>query len=173
MDGARLDSHRYYRSSSQFPHNFSLSYSDEPAIGFHQISEEPMLKLIYTETSLHLELLTSDLEEWIEHRLLFATSIGQKIFVSAEKATFLLPSFICEATALNLYLYREGVQSVSGSQCDLDRVEIELTGYWLATDLDSAEGIFATQLPDRVESYLWQLWNSANNHSVTTDRALG
>ena len=132
-----------------------------------------MLKLIYTETSLHLELLTSDLEEWIEQRLIFDTSIGQKTLTSAEKATFLLPSLVCEATALNLYLHREGVQGVSVDRCDLDRVEIELTGYWLSTDLDSAEGIFVTQLPDRVESYLWQLWYSANNHSVTSDWAIG
>ncbi|WP_309741597.1 MULTISPECIES: alr0857 family protein [unclassified Chamaesiphon] len=132
-----------------------------------------MLKLIYTETSLHLELLTSDLEEWIEQRLIFDTSIGQKTLTSAEKATFLLPSLVCEATALNSYLDREGVQGVSVDRCDLDRVEIELPGYWLATDLDSAEGIFVTQLPDRVESYLWQLWDSAHNHSVTSDRAIG
>jgi hypothetical protein len=170
---AKLDSYRDRLPSSQFPHNFSLSYSDEPAIRFHQTSEAPMLKLIYTETSLHLELLTSDLEEWIEQRLLFGTSIGQKTFASAQKATFLLPSSICEATALNLLLYREGAQSVGVDLCDLDRVEIELTGYWLARDVDSVEGIFASQLPDRVESYLWQLWNSANNHSITSDRAIG
>jgi hypothetical protein len=118
-------------------------------------------------------LLSSDLEEWIEQRLIFATSIGQTIFASAEKATFLLPSLICEATATSLYLYREGVQTVSVSQCDLDRVEIGLSGYWLSRDLDSVEGIFATQLPDRVESYLWQLWYSANSQSVTSDRAIG
>ena len=132
-----------------------------------------MLKLIYTETSLHLELLTSDLEQWIEQRSIFSTSIGEPIFASAENATFLLPLLICEPTAISLYLHHQGVQSVTVNHCDLDRVEIGLTGYWLSTDLNSAEGIFVTQLPDRVESYLSQLWHSANSHSVTSDRAIG
>jgi hypothetical protein len=121
-----------------------------------------MLKLIYTETALHFELLTAEVEEWVEQRLVFATSTGETVFVSSEKASFLLPEPICEATAANFYLHHQGVKTVTVNQCDLDRVEIGLTGYWLSTDLDSAEGVFVTQLPDRVELYLWQLWCSAN-----------
>ncbi len=132
-----------------------------------------MLKAIYTETNIHLELLTADLEDWIEQRLLFATSTGEILLTSAEKATFLLPETICEATAVNFYLHNQGVDSVTVHRCDLDRVEIGLTGYWLSTDLDSAEGIFVTQLPDRVESYLWELWFSSNYHSFASDGAIG
>jgi hypothetical protein len=132
-----------------------------------------MLKLIYTETSLQLERLTADLDGWIEQRSGFHTSIGQIIFASVEKVSFLLPSLICEPTAIRLYLHREGVQSVTANYCDLDRVEIGLTGYWLSRDLESVEGIFVTQLPDRVESYLSQLWWSANSQSAIGDRAIG
>ncbi len=131
-----------------------------------------MLKLIYTEAAPHLELLTSNLDDWVEQRLGFATSTGEKIFVSAEKASFLLP-LVCEATALNFYLARENVTTVKASKCDLDRVEIELTGYWLSNRLHSAEGIFITRLPDRVESYLWELWYGANHRSVASDGAIG
>ncbi len=132
-----------------------------------------MLKLIYTETSLHLELLNSDLDRWIDLRSRLYTSIGQTIFASAQTATFLLPSLICEPTAMSLYLHCQGVQSVSVDRIDFDRVEIGLTGYWLSTDFDSVEGIFVTKLPDRVESYLSELWCSANSQSVTSDRAIG
>jgi hypothetical protein len=132
-----------------------------------------MLKLIYTEAAPHLELLTSNLEDWVEQRLGFATSIGEKTFVSAVKASFLLPELVCEATALNFYLDRENVTTVKASKCDLDRVEIELTGYWLSNRMHSAEGIFITRLPDRVESYLWELWYSANRRSVASDGAIG
>ena len=121
-----------------------------------------MLKLTYTEATLHLELITANLEKWIEQRLIFATSVGETMFVSSEKATFLLPDLICEATAANFYLHRQGVKSVTVNRCDLDRVEVGLTGDWLCRNTNSAEGIFVTQLPDRVESYLWQLWSSAN-----------
>lgn len=132
-----------------------------------------MLKLIYTETALHLELLTADLDNWIEQRLIFATSIGEMLVANAEKANFLLPESICEAEAVKFYLHNQGVESVTAHRCDLDRIEIGLTGYWLSTHTDSAEGIFVSQLPDRVESYLWQLWVSANSHSFASDGAIG
>ena len=132
-----------------------------------------MLKLIYTETALHLELVTADLDDWIEQRLTFATSISETLFANAEKANFLLPESICEAEAVNFYLHNQGVESVTAHRCDLDRIEIGLTGYWLSTHTDSAEGIFVSQLPDRVESYLWQLWVSANSHSFASDGAIG
>ncbi|WP_295616617.1 alr0857 family protein [Chamaesiphon sp. GL140_3_metabinner_50] len=132
-----------------------------------------MLKLIYTEAAPHFELLTSNLEDWVEQRLRFATSMGEEIFVSAETASFLLPEVVCEATALNFYFDRENVTTVTASKCDLDRVEIELDGYWLSDREYSAEGIFITRLPDRVESYLWQLWHNAERQSVASDGAIG
>jgi hypothetical protein len=132
-----------------------------------------MLKLIYTETSLHLELLNSDLDLWLEQRSRLYTSIGHTIFASAETASFLLPSVVCEPIAMSLYLHCQGVQGVTVERVDLDRVEIGLTGYWLSTNFDSIEGIFVTQLPDRIESYLSELWCSANSQSVTSDRAIG
>jgi hypothetical protein len=121
-----------------------------------------MLKLIYTETALHFELLTADLEDWVEERLVFATSTGETMFVNSERANFLLPEPICDATAVKFYLHHQGVKTVTVTRCDLDRVEIGLKGYWLSADPNDAEGIFVTQLPDRVELYLWQLWCSAN-----------
>jgi hypothetical protein len=101
-----------------------------------------MLKLIYTETDLHMELLTTDLEDWVKQRLLFSDSTGEIIFLSSSTASFLLPTTICEATAIN---------------------------YWLATDPGSDRGIFVTQLLDRVEFYLWQLWCSGNSRSILSD----
>ena len=86
-----------------------------------------MLKLIYTETDLHMELLTANLEDWVKQRLLFSDSTGEIIFLSSETASFLLPTTICEATAINFYLYHQGAKTVTANCCDLDRVEIGLT----------------------------------------------
>jgi hypothetical protein len=132
-----------------------------------------MLKLIYTETAPYLELLTAHLEDWVEQRLLFAIGTGEQLFVSAEQASFLLPDLVCDLKAASLYLQQAGVQTVTVQRCDLDRVEIGLTGYWLATHSDCAEGIFVTQLPERVESYLWQLWCHANSPSIASNGAMG
>lgn len=128
-----------------------------------------MLKLIYTETDLHMELLTADLQEWVEKRLLFSNSTGEIAFLSYEAASFLLPTTICEATAINFYLHHQGATTVTASYCDLDSIEIGLSGYWLSPDPDSDRGIFVTQLSDRVELYLWQLWCSGNSRSVISD----
>ena len=131
-----------------------------------------MLKLIYTETDLHMELLTANLEDWVMQRLLFSDSTGEIIFLSSETASFLLPTTICEATAINFYLYHQGAKTVTANCCDLDRVEIGLTGYWLSTDPNSAQGIFVTKLLDRVEFYLWQLWCSGNSQLGMIDRVV-
>ena len=131
-----------------------------------------MLKLIYTETDPHMELLTTDLEDWVEQQLLFSNSTGEIIFLSSETASFLLPTTICEATAINFYLYHQGAKTVTANCCDLDRVEIGLTGYWLSTDPNSAQGVFVTQLLDRVEFYLWQLWCSGNSRSAMSNRVV-
>jgi hypothetical protein len=128
-----------------------------------------MLKLIYTETDVHIELLTANLEDWVEQRLLFSNSTGEITFLSSGTASFLLPTTICEATAINFYLHHQGATSVTASYCDLDSIEIGLSGYWLSPDPDSDQGIFVTQLPERVESYLWQLWCSGNGRSVMSD----
>jgi hypothetical protein len=45
-----------------------------------------MLKLIYTETDVHIELLTANLEDWIEQRLLFSNSTGEITFLSSGTA---------------------------------------------------------------------------------------
>jgi hypothetical protein len=125
-----------------------------------------MLKLIYTETDLHMELLTTDLEDWVEQRLLFSDTTGEIIFLSSATAGFLLPTTICEATAINFYLHHQGATTVTANYCDLDSIKIGLTGYWLSPDPNSAQGIFVTQLLDRVEFYLWQLWCNGNSRSI-------
>jgi hypothetical protein len=137
-----------------------------------------MLKFIYTDAPLYLELLNVELADWVKQRQMFAASMGEFLSTTAERATFLVPDLICEVTAINFYLHQEGVKNVTVHRCDFDQLEITLTGYWLSTDVDStyadnAEGIFITQLPDRVESYLWQLWHTAHNRLLDRDEAIG
>lgn len=132
-----------------------------------------MLKFIYTEAALYLELLSVDLADWVEQRRIFAATTGELMSISEERATFLVPDLICEVTAVNFYLYNEGVKNVTVHRCDFDQLEVTLTGYWLSTHVDSAEGVFITQLPDRVESYLWQLWHTANSRLIDYDEAIG
>jgi hypothetical protein len=132
-----------------------------------------MLKLIYTEAEPYLECLTDNLEAWVEQRLLFAIGTGEQIFVSWEQASFLLPDLVCDITMAKLHIQSAEANTVSVHRCDLDRVEIGLSGYWISSNTDSAEGIFVTQLPADIESYLWQLWCRAHDLAAASNGAIG
>lgn len=123
-----------------------------------------MLKFIYTEAGIHLERLDANLGDWIQSRLAFGKGY-EHLTVRAERAFFLLPR-ICEIVMLDLYLRCDRVQTVTIDSCDEDYVEIGLSGYWLSVDADVAEGIFVSQLPDRIESYLYQLYSTAKDPLV-------
>jgi hypothetical protein len=122
-----------------------------------------MLKIIYSETGLHLEILTVDRNDWITDRIQFATSIGERLTVSKTRAAFSLPQPIWKVEAC---LQMAGTNNVTVQPCDLDYVEVGLIGDWISTDRDSEEGIFIARLPDRVEFCLWELWQVAKEELV-------
>ena len=126
-----------------------------------------MLKIIYSETGSHLELLSANREDWISRRIEFAMSVGESMMISQQRATFLLPIPMCDVTALDFHLCSDGETTVTLHQCDCDYVEIGLDGKWLCPDIDSDEGILIAQLPDRTELYLWQLWHAATQELVS------
>jgi hypothetical protein len=137
-----------------------------------------MLKFIYTETALHLEVLSVDLADWVEQRHMFAASTGESLSISSERAAMLLPNPSGQVAEVARYLHDEKVTDVTVYPCDIDRLEIAFAGYWLcgAVDLvdgDFVEGIFITQLSQRVEAYLWQLWYAENYQLVAGDGVMG
>ena len=139
---------------------------------------KPMLKFIYTETALHLELLSVDLADWVKQRRRFAASTGEFISMSAQRATMLLPAPLNKVTEVERYIHLEGVRNVTIHHCDLDHMELAFTGDWLSTQTEIVEpelveGIFVTQLTDRVEAYVWQLWYAANCLLVAGDGVMG
>ena len=119
-----------------------------------------MLKIIYTETGLHLERLPVDLKQWITRRIKFATSVGEPMIVSKQRATFPLPSPVCELPAVDLALPDPISNTMTIDRCDLDYVEVGLNGYWLSTHSNSAEGIFVCQQTEKIELFLWQMWQA-------------
>jgi hypothetical protein len=139
-----------------------------------------MLKIIYAETGQHLEPIPAESptaklrqrDDWIAARIEFAQSIGQTLLVSQERATFMLPNSIANVTEIDYCLNRLGAEMVTVDCCDLGWVEIELAGSWIYTEVDRAEGVFITEQPDPVESYLLQLWEVAKVELVTAEREI-
>jgi hypothetical protein len=125
-----------------------------------------MLKVIYNSTSIYLDILNIDLADWVEQRRIFAVSTGESLTIGAGRASILLPDAVCPLDEVSDYLKQERVKNVALCRSDYDNVEIVLTtGYWLSLansiDADFTEGVFVTELLDRGEVYLWELWYTA------------
>jgi hypothetical protein len=139
-----------------------------------------MLKIIYAETGQHLEPIPAESpaaklrqrDDWIAERIKFAQSIGQTLLVSQERATFMLPNSIGDVTEIDNCLNSLGAERVTVACCDLGWVEIELAGSWISTDVDRAEGVFVTEQPEPVESYLLTLWEVAKVELVTYEQSI-
>jgi hypothetical protein len=122
-----------------------------------------MLKLIYTETDLHIEKLSASLEEWVSQRVLLALRVGNKISVEPTGASFGLSTSLAGWPELEHLIGREASEVVSLSVCDDELIEIGLEGYWLCQNPLSEEGVFVTHLPVIIENTLLAMWETFNN----------
>jgi hypothetical protein len=122
-----------------------------------------MLKLIYTETDLHMEKLSASLEEWVSQRVLLALRVGTKISVEPTGASFGLSTSLAGWPELEKLIGREASEAVSLSVCDDELIEIGLEGYWLCQNPVNEEGVFVTHLPPIVEKTLLDMWEIFNS----------
>lgn len=120
-----------------------------------------MLKLTYTETSFHLELLAQSLEEWVQGRVILSLRVGQRFLVEPTTASFLLPRELPELSFLQAAADLERNDAIAIGLCDASHVEVSLQGTWIAALEQSVEGVFVTALSDRTEFFLLTLWQQA------------
>jgi hypothetical protein len=123
-----------------------------------------MLKLIYTETDLHIEKLATSVEEWISQRVLLALRVGSRIMVEPTSASFGLATNLAGWSELEHLIGQEASETVTLSMCDADLIEIGLEGYWLAENTQQDEGVFVAHLPTKLESSLLAMWESYMHH---------
>lgn len=130
-----------------------------------------MLKLIYTETSFHLERLTQPVEDWVTQRVILALRVGQSIYVEPSTASFLLPANLPGVDLLKAEVKRDNSEIIAITVCDSEYIEVSLSGSWLAVGIDSQEGVFVTAISDsplsdrsnsRTEFFLEKLWQEAH-----------
>ncbi len=121
-----------------------------------------MLKLIYTETDLHMEKLSASVEEWVSQRVLLALRVGNKISVEPTGASFGLSTSLAGWPELEHLIGQEAHDTVSLSVCDDELIEIGLEGYWLCQNPVSEEGVFVTHLPSIIENTLLAMWETFN-----------
>ena len=117
-----------------------------------------MLKLIYTETGLHLERLAVSLETIVTQRTILALRLGQSLYVETSRAAFLLPADLPEIASLEAALSQEQGDAIALCPVDDDYVEVSLRGVWVANDRQAEEGMFLSVVRDRSEFFIYKLW---------------
>ena len=130
-----------------------------------------MLKLTYIETGFYLEYLPQSLEEWVFSRVVLSLRVGRKLLVEPSTASFLLPADlssykVLREAELHRKLCVQPLQAADESETeaiavcvgDAEYIEVSLKGTWLATDEESAEGVFVAALGEHTEFFLLKLW---------------
>lgn len=117
-----------------------------------------MLKLNYTEVGLYMERVMTAPELLIAQRVVLAMRLGQPLHVEPGRASFLLPADIPELELLETVLQRKDKTSASIVPVDDKFVEISLYGSWVAETQEAHEGMFLTVMSDRVEFFIYKLW---------------
>jgi hypothetical protein len=123
-----------------------------------------MLQLSYTEDGLYMERVVSSPELAIAQRVILAMRLGQSLQVEPGHASFLLPADVPELEQLELSLRQECRGRVTVTPVDDEFVEVGLSGSWIAESKEAHEGMFLTVLSDRVEFFLYKLWQMSEVH---------
>lgn len=119
-----------------------------------------MLKLTYTEFGLHLERVTVSLETLVSRRVVLALRMGQTLHVEPSRAAFLLSIDVPGFDELEKLIRLERIASVSIVPVDDQFVEVSVQGHWIANTADAHSGMFVTAFSDRVEFFIYKLWQA-------------
>jgi hypothetical protein len=123
-----------------------------------------MLKLNYTDVGLYMERTLTNPELLIAQRVLLAMRSGQTLYVEPGCASFLLPANWPELEGLEMALQRECNPSAAVLAVDNDFVEVSLSGSWIAESKEAHEGMFLTVMSDRIERFIYKLWQMSEAH---------
>lgn len=123
-----------------------------------------MLKLMYSELGLTGEHVAESIEDWIVQRSIFALRVGQVFHIELGRASFLISIDHPVFDILVGQILSETETPIEICTVDEDWVEISLSGRWIAAN--DHEGIFITELRDRTESLISQVWETAQTAKI-------
>ncbi|HEY9747698.1 MAG TPA: alr0857 family protein [Allocoleopsis sp.] len=123
-----------------------------------------MLKLNYTDVGLFMERTMTNPELLIAQCVLLAVRLGRSLYVEPGRASFLLPADVPELKVLEMILHREYGSVVTLITVDEEFVEVGLSGSWIAEEKDAHEGMFLTVMSDRIERFIYKLWQMSEVH---------
>jgi hypothetical protein len=122
-----------------------------------------MLKLTYTDAGLHMERVAIALETLVTQRVVLALRLGQTLQIEPSQASFLLPIDAPGLNQLQLSMQIERNRVIHVTPVDDQFVEVSVRGSWIAASSDAHEGMFITAFSDRTESFVYKLWETAQD----------
>ncbi len=123
-----------------------------------------MLKLNYTDGRLYMERTLTNPELLIAQRVLLAMRLGRSLHVEPGQASFLLPADLPELKELEIALQQGCNPSATIFPVDNDFVEVNFSGSWVAESKEAHEGMFLTMMSDRIERFIYKLWQMSEVH---------
>ncbi|MEM1392523.1 MAG: alr0857 family protein [Cyanobacteria bacterium P01_H01_bin.150] len=121
-----------------------------------------MLKLSYTDNKISLHCLQESLEEWINTRVLLSLRSSTSIYIKSSTASILVPADSFFTTQLEEL---KGENIVEFCRCDSESVEIVLKGIWLTSEVESETGLFVTEIEDKAEYLLQNMFEREFCHA--------
>lgn len=126
-----------------------------------------MLKLNYTEDGLHMEQLAAPLEVVVTQRIILALRAAQTLHVEPGRASFLIANHVVGVAHLQTELRGTQDTEVKLTAVDEDFVEVSLHGRWIAESPWVHEGIFLVALPNRLEYFVYKLWQATQAQAIS------
>ena len=117
-----------------------------------------MLKVIYTETGLHLEYSPEPLSQVLGDRVYTYARAQRPMTMQPIAANIPLAAALVQALAWTQ------LQDFELTRCDRDWFEVTLSGLWLTEEPDAETGIFVTELEMRLEQRLLSLWQWSHHY---------
>ncbi|MGF1589117.1 MAG: alr0857 family protein [Pleurocapsa sp.] len=117
-----------------------------------------MLKITYLEDAIYLEYLPKSVEAWKAERIIVNLRAAVSIYVESSIASLLLPINLSGIKNIGKLAQTELISIVL---CDLEYIEVSLSGTWVAQSESSESGIFVCELSPDSECFLYKLWQES------------
>lgn len=121
-----------------------------------------MLKITYSDNKISLVCLKQTLEDCINTRVLVNVRSSTSICIKPSTASILVPvdsDIITQLKKLN----SENIVEIC--RCDADSVEIIFKGTWLTSEVESETGLFVTEIEDKAEYLLQNMFERELCHA--------
>ncbi|MEO0704138.1 MAG: alr0857 family protein [Cyanobacteria bacterium J06649_5] len=119
-----------------------------------------MLKLNYNDYGLFLEQVVASVDAFATQRVMLAICAGETLHIEPGRAAFLLASDTPGVAQLQAILQKDTTSEISLTAVDVDYIEVDLKGTWIALSAQAESGTFVTTLAPEIETLVCSLWQA-------------